>query len=97
VKHNPNAKSEFSSMPTYNEIHDLATTFVAKVQACYRPATSDEAPHALDDSDAIMRANGLPFDYDKSDLYDDAVSLACVMLEPAEGVMPRWVPRTDPL
>ena len=81
-------------MPTDNEINDLATTFAAKVQARYRPATPDEAPHALDDFDAIVRANDLPFDYEKSDLYDEAVILACVMLEPAEGVMPRWVPRT---
>jgi hypothetical protein len=97
VKHNPNAKSEFPSMPTYNEIDDLATTFVAKVWARYRPAASDEFPHALYDNDAIIRANGLPFDYEKSDLYDEAVILACVLLEPAEGVMPRWVPRTNKL
>ena len=84
-------------MPTDNEIHDLATTFVAKVQVRYRPATSDEAPHALDDFDAIVRANDLPFDYEKSDLYDEAVILACVMLEPTEGVMPCWVPRTGKL
>jgi hypothetical protein len=82
-------------MPTDNEISDLATTFVAKVQARYRPATSDEYPHALDDDDAIVRANDLPFDYEKSDLYDEAVSLACCLLEPAEGVVLRWVPRTD--
>ena len=82
-------------MPTYDEINDLATAFVAKVQARYRPATSDEILHALDDFDAIVRANDLPFDYEKSDLYDGAVILACVMLEPAEGVMLRWVPRTD--
>jgi hypothetical protein len=84
-------------MPTYDEIDDLATTFVAKVHARYRPATYDEAPHALDDSDAIIRANGLPFGYEKSDLYDEAVISACVMLEPAEGVMLSWVPRTNKL
>jgi hypothetical protein len=79
------------------EINDLATTFAAKVQARYRPATPDEAPHALDDFDAIVRANDLPFDYEKSDLYDEAVILARVMLEPTEGVMPCWVPRTGKL
>jgi hypothetical protein len=84
-------------MPTDDEINDLATTFVAKVQARYRPATSDETPHALDDGDAIVRANDLPFDYAKSDLYDEAAIQACVLLEPAEGVMPRYVPRADAL
>jgi uncharacterized protein YacL (UPF0231 family) len=84
-------------MPTDDEINDLATTFVAKVQARYRWATCDESSHALEDDDAIVRANDLPFDYEKSDLYDEAVSQACVLLEPAEGVMPRWVPRTNKL
>ena len=81
------------------EIHRLAEILVNRVQARYRwaDATSGEERYALDDDDAIVRANDLPLDYDKSDLYDEAVALACCLLEPAEGVMPRYVPRTNKL
>ena len=82
-------------MDDADEIQRLADIIRPQAQARYRPATSDEYPHALDDEDAIVRANDLPFDYEKSNLYDEAVSLACCLLEPAEGVMLRWVPRTD--
>ena len=65
------------------EIQRLAEILVNRVQARYRwaDATSGEERYALDDDDAIVRANDLPLDYDKSDLYDEAVALACCLLE----------------
>jgi hypothetical protein len=78
----------------YREIKILATAFAARVRDRYRPATPDEEQYALDDREAVVRANTLPFD---RELDAAAITLACIMLEPEEGVESRWVPRTDAL
>jgi hypothetical protein len=78
----------------YREIKILATAFAARVRDRYRPATPDEEQYALDDREAVVRANTLPFD---RELDDAAITLACLLLEPVEGVASRWVPRADTL
>jgi hypothetical protein len=81
-------------MPSYRTLKILATIYADAVRDRYRSATPDEAPYALTDEEAVVRANDLPFD---RELDAAATTLACIMLEPTEGVESRWVPRTDAL
>jgi hypothetical protein len=71
------------------EIERQANLLVDAIHARYRVASRDE-PHALDDDEVIARVSDTPVD-------DDVYMRACCLLEPTEGVVPRWVPRTRKL
>jgi hypothetical protein len=73
----------------------LANILASNVKQRYRRAEADEAPYAIDDLEAIARANDFK-DCPHSER-DAAMSLAAIMLESKEGVASHWVPRADAL
>jgi hypothetical protein len=82
------------------EVQRLAQAIVDKVHAAFWPTTPEERATggALDD-DIVIACVSDPANYSTLELYDDVVSMACVLLEPSEGVTLTWIPKplTDTL
>jgi uncharacterized protein (DUF2267 family) len=73
------------------EIQRLARALVDRVHAAYRWAHADDPPNRVLDDDEVLERVANASDYATPEQYDDVIMGACILLEPKEGFMPRWI------
>jgi hypothetical protein len=82
-------------MDADTEIQRLAHILVDRVHAAYRWANRNDPSERVLADDEVLERVADPRDYATPEQFDDVILSACILLEPEEGVMPRWIKSDD--